>query len=216
MIVALASLDQRISAAPLARALAALRASDGSRVTLRSPRAADPRQPCDDELIDASDAASGGDGSGDGDAALRSAGVIVLLLRPEDAASARTAARRRRIQRALEANPHAVVLVALAHRRAALSPHEVGAILVFVAQMGVARLADMLVLDGRDDRYRTLHCPAAGQGGDGAAMTMAEVRHLYRQVFYSQTAATSKRTKCGGNIHGPANVPSPLPGAAAG
>jgi len=167
MIVALASNGNNGAAASLAQALAALRASSGNKVLFVKQ---DQRQPqltsdlaYDDVVIDASS------GDGDGGAALAVAGVIVVLIHPAELEAQHDAALLQRIKTAIDANPRAEVLVAVSHGEQALSAHEVGNILVFVAQLSSARLADTLVLD-ENGAYHPRH---------GAT----EVRHLYGQVF---------------------------------
>jgi hypothetical protein len=61
--------------------------------------------------------------------------------------------------------------VALRGPRAAWTPHEVGCVLVFVAQIAPARLVDTLMLDCDGGTYRP--CRGSNEG----------LRHLYRQVF---------------------------------
>jgi hypothetical protein len=164
MIVALASHGSNPAAANIARTLAALRASSGSKVLFVEQ---DPLQPLlptgqayDDVVIDAS--------SGDG-AALAVAGVIVVLIHPAELEGRHDAALLRRIKTAIDANPRAEILVAVGQGEQTLSAHEVGNILVFVAQISSARLADTLVLD-ENGAYHPRH-GAAG------------IRHLYGQVF---------------------------------
>jgi hypothetical protein len=169
MIVALASTDDS-SAAGLASTLAALRTSSGSKVLLvKRGEAQGPAQfmldrAYDDVVIDAS-----GDDSGAAGAALAAAGVIIALIPRAEMEARDAGALLRRIKAALDANPRAEVLVAIGDANKTLSAHEVGNILVFVAQLASARLADTLVLDD-SGAYHPRH------GATG-------VRHLYSQVF---------------------------------
>lgn len=178
MIVALTGMDDA-AASDLAQKLALLRTAAGGKVLLVSPaQAAEPQPPhgYDDVVIDTGD--NGGSAQ-----ALAMAGVIVVLIRPCDLEAHRHRALLERIKRASEINPQARVLVSVAREDHDLSPHEVGCILVFVAQISSARLADMLVLDERGS-YHTRHSelePAGARHGD--ALCAPEVRNLYRQVF---------------------------------
>jgi len=198
MIVALASIDNSPAAANLALSLAALRTSSGSKVLLVShgrPPANEKLktdlerfeedQTYDDIVIDTSDTESK-----DSVAALASAGVIVLLIRPTELEAQHAAPLLRRIKCALHGNPEAQVLVAVGHDKKPLSAHEVGNILVFVAQISSARLVDTLVLDGTG-AYHPCHSEAKiGDFGHEAALCATEIRHLYGQVFRNNVGAT--------------------------
>jgi hypothetical protein len=177
MIVALTGNDNNGAVADLAEELALLRVAAGNRVLLVCPEpcAYDP-QLYDDLVIDAShnttrDAAS-----------LADAAVIVALLRHEDLEHRDHAALLARLRAASEANPGARVLVAVTHGRQPLTPHQTGCLLVFVAQLPGARLADTLVLD--HDTYHSYHSALEADAYKTANVLCApEVRHLYRQVF---------------------------------
>ena len=180
MIIALTGTDDQ-AASDLAQQLALLRTADGRRVLLVS--SAQPhirrRQPHDDIVINAS---PGGEGSGT--LALSMAGVIVVLVRPADLQERTQSALLARIRHAIDVNPGARVLVSVAHGARELTPQEVGNILVFVAQMESARLADRLVLD-EGGVYHTRHSALSHAGDEDAEMMCApEVRYLYRQVFH--------------------------------
>lgn len=180
MIIALTGTDDQ-AASDLAEQLALLRTAAGGRVLLlTTPHApgARRRQPYDDIVINASDASEG-----NGALALSLAGVIVVLVRPGDLQGRQQSALRARIRQAIELNPGARVLVAVAHGARELSPQEVGNILIFVAQIESARLADRLVLD-ENGRYHTRHSVLASGLEDEEAVCAPEVRHLYRQVFH--------------------------------
>lgn len=125
--------------------------------------------------------ADGSDGTGA--LALSMAGVIVVLVRPADLQGRQQSALRARIRQALDLNPGARVLVAVAHGARDLSPQEVGNILIFVAQIESARLAERLVLD-ENGRYHTRHSVLASGAEDEETVCAPEVRHLYRQVFH--------------------------------
>lgn len=177
MIVALTGNDNNDSVADLAEELALLRVAAGNRVLLVCPEpcAYDP-QLYDDLVIDAShdtarDAAS-----------LAGAAVIVALLRHEDLEHRDHAALLARLRAASAANPGARMLVAVTHGRQPLTPHQTGCLLVFVAQLPGARLADTLVLDR--DTYHSYHSALEADAYKTANVLCApEVRHLYRQVF---------------------------------
>jgi len=180
MIVALTGTDDD-AASDLAQQLALLRTAAGGRVLLMSsPQAPRTRrrQPYDDIVINA-----GHTDGGTGSMALAMAGVIVVLVRPCDLEAGGQEALLSRVRHAIEINPGARVLVSVANETRQLSPQAVGSILVFVAQISSARLADMLVLDD-SGLYHTRHSVLArASQDDGDAMCAPEVRHLYRQVF---------------------------------
>nr|WP_233410523.1 hypothetical protein [Rugamonas sp. CCM 8940] len=168
------------AASDLAEQLALLRASAGSKVLLLSrqhgPAQADLRQSYDDVVIDTA-------GNVDGEAVLAAAGVIVVLIQPAELETHDHGALLARVRHAQEANPQAQVLVAIGHTAQALTPHEVGCVLVFVAQIASARLVDTLVL-GAGGAYRTRHSTLELDDFKCEnALCASEVRHLYRQVF---------------------------------
>ena len=178
MIVALTGMDDA-AASDLAQKLALLRTAAGGKVRLVSPdqvAGLQPRPFYDDVVINT------GDNSGSAHA-LAMASVIVVLINPRDLEAHRHRALLERIKHASEINPQARVLVSVAREDHDLSPHAVGCILVFVAQISSARLADMLVLDEHGS-YHSRHSefePAGINHGD--ALCAPEVRNLYRQVF---------------------------------
>lgn len=172
MIVALTGIGRPQAGAALARQLAQHRSASGRRVLLAgagNPGAAG--QPDDDVLID--------DGGRDGDAALARAGVIVALLCPTELGQCDPAPLLARLRAARAGNPQARVLVALERCGRALTPRETGALLVLVAQLGAARLADTLEL-GADGCYRPCH--GCGMAAD-AGLSAPQLQHLYQQVF---------------------------------
>lgn len=169
--------DGNHAVSDLAEELALLRVAAGNRVLLVCPEpcAYDPRL-YDDLVIDASrnqarDAAS-----------LAGAAVIVALLRRADLEHQDHAALLARLRAASAANPGTRVLVTVAHGSEPLTPHQTGCLLVFVAQLPGARLADTLVLD--HDTYHSHHSAFEADAYKTANVLCApEVRHLYRQVF---------------------------------
>ncbi|MDR7050345.1 hypothetical protein J2X54_002826 [Duganella sp. 3397] len=169
--------DGNHAVSDLAEELALLRVAAGNRVLLVCPEpcAYDP-QLYDDLVIDAShnqarDAAS-----------LAGAAVIVALLRRADLEHQDHAALLARLREASAANPGARLLVTVAHGSEPLTPHQTGCLLVFVAQLPGARLADTLVLD--HDTYHSHHSAFEADAYKTANVLCApEVRHLYRQVF---------------------------------
>ena len=169
--------DGNHAVSDLAEELALLRVAAGNRVLLVCPEpcAYDP-QLYDDLVIDAShnqarDAAS-----------LAGAAVIVALLRRADLEHQDHAALLARLREASAANPGARLLVTVAHSSEPLTPHQTGCLLVFVAQLPGARLADTLVLD--HDTYHSHHSAFEADAYKTANVLCApEVRHLYRQVF---------------------------------
>jgi hypothetical protein len=182
MIIALTGMEGNGAVSDLAEQLAMLRCSAGSKVLLVSDPRAEGMAPnaahYDDIVIDASGCGAGADA-----AALDGAGVIVALIRPAELEQRNHTALQQRLRQAQAANPGARVLVAVGHSSAPLSPHQVGCILVFVAQIASARLADTLVLD-EHGAYHPRHSELeldAYKTED--ALCAPEVRHLYRQVF---------------------------------
>lgn len=169
--------DGNHAVSDLAEELALLRVAAGNRVLLVCPEpcAYDP-QLYDDLVIDAShnqarDAAS-----------LAGAAVIVALLRRADLEHQDHDALLARLREASAANPGARLLVTVAHGSEPLTPHQTGCLLVFVAQLPGARLADTLVLD--HDTYHSHHSAFEADAYKTANVLCApEVRHLYRQVF---------------------------------
>lgn len=188
MIVALASLDHQAASSRLADELAALRASAGSKVILISrghlPTPADWCRRYDDVLIDTS-----GIAPSESAAVLAVAAVIVVLVLPSELAEGGDDRLLARIRCALDANPRARVLVVVGHAQGLLSPHEVGNILVFVARIGTATLADTLVLDEAGTYHARHSEPVIAGDASGNRLSVPEIRHLYRQVFTG--AATS-------------------------
>jgi hypothetical protein len=176
MIVALTGMEDNPGVSDLAEDLAMLRVAAGSKVLLVSPNpgAYDP-QLYDDLVIDASDRGT--------DAALARAAVIVALVRPEELEQRNHAALLERVRRAQDTNPRARVLVTVAHGSQALSAHQTGCLLVFVAQLPGARLADTLVLDDHG-AYHSHHSELELDSRKTAYVLCApEVRHLYSEVF---------------------------------
>lgn len=189
MIVALTGMDGDSAVADLAEDLAMLRVAAGKRVLLVSPHpCAYDAQLYDDLVIDASPQGAPKTtlmATPAADASLTRASVILTLLQPEsleqpDACASLLS----RLQLAQRANPAAHLLVTVAHGRRPLTAHQTGCLLVFVAQLPRARLADMLVLDDSADTYHTRHSelelPAHKQG---RKLCAPEVRHLYREIF---------------------------------
>lgn len=177
MIVAVTGAEGDSAVADLAEDLAMLRVAAGKRVLLVSPHpgAYDP-QLFDDLLIIAAQRSQ--------DAALARAGVILALLRPESLERDGCAELLARLKVMQSINPSARLLVTVAHGRRALTAHQAGCVLVFVAQLPHARLADTLVLEDGQDTYHSRHSelepPAYKQDHKLCA---PEVRHLYRQIF---------------------------------
>jgi hypothetical protein len=177
MIVALTGVDGDSAVADLAEDLAMLRVTAGKRVLLVSPNPGhyDPEL-FDDLVIHA--AACGQD------VALARANVILALLRPAALERDGCAELLARLKRMHSANPSAQVLVAVAHGRRPLTAHQAGSVLVFVAQLPRARLADTLVLEDGQNTYHCRHSelelPAYKQD---QRLCAPEVRHLYREIF---------------------------------
>jgi hypothetical protein len=179
MIVALTGTDAT-AAADLAQQLALLRTAAGGRVLfVSSPQAprVRRRKPYDDIVINTSH-----DEDGASSLALAMAGVIVVLVRPDDLEAGGQDALLARVRDAIEVNPGARVLVSVANETRHLSPQAVGGILMFVAQIASARLADMLILDD-SGLYHTRHSVLTPEDESDDTMGAPEVRHLYRQVF---------------------------------
>ncbi len=184
MIVALTGTDAD-AASDLAQQLALLRTADGGRVLLvSSPQTPHTRRrkPFDDIVINTNQ-----DDGGASALALAMAAVIVVLVRPDDLEAGGQQALLARIRHATEVNPGARVLVSVGNTTRQLSPQAVGGILMFVAQLDSARLADMLVLDD-SGVYHTRHSVLARADEASDAMCAPEVRHLYRQVFHAARA----------------------------
>lgn len=177
MIVALTGTDGDGAVSDLAEDLAMLRVAAGKRVLLVSPNPGpyDP-QLFDDLLIDVSQRGE--------DRALTRAAVIVVLLRPEALEDSSQQVLLDRLRAAQQANPGAQVLVTVAHGRRPLSAHQTGCVLVFVAQLRHARLADTLVLDDGGDSYHSHHSELELDAYKADRKLCApEVRHLYREIF---------------------------------
>lgn len=177
MIVAVTGVDGDSAVADLAEDLAMLRVAAGKRVLLVSPHPGpyDP-QLFDDLVVNAALRCQ--------DAALARAGVILALLRPgalERDGCAELLARLKVIQ---NVNPAARVLVTVAHGRRPLSAHQAGCVLVFVAQLPHARLADTLVLEDGQDTYHSRHSELELHAyKQDQKLCAPEVRHLYREIF---------------------------------
>ncbi|MYN30695.1 hypothetical protein [Duganella levis] len=177
MIVALTGEDGDSAVADLAEDLAMLRVAAGKRVLLVSPN---PRpydaQLFDDLVIDASLRSQ--------DTALARAGVILALLRPEALERDGCAELLARLKVMQSVNPSARVLVTVAHGRRPLTAHQAGCVLVFVAQLPHARLADTLVLEDGHDTYHSRHSELELQAyKEDGKLCAPEVRHLYREIF---------------------------------
>lgn len=172
MIVAITGTDGDSAIADLAEDLAMLRVADGKRVLLVSPNAGAYDPQLYDDLV------------AEADAVLPQADVILALLRPEALERDGCATLLARLQTAQRANPAARVLATVAHGRRPLSPHQTGCVLVFVASLPHARLADTLVLDDGNDTYHSRHSelePPAYK--EDRKLCAPEVRHLYREIF---------------------------------
>ena len=177
MIVALTGTTGNAAVSDLAEDLAMLRVAAGKRVLLVSPNPGpyDP-QLFDDLLIDASERNE--------DRGLTQAAVIVVLLHPDELEKSCHQLLLERLHKAQQANPRAQVLVTVAHGRRPLSPHQAGCVLIFVAQLEHARLADTLVLDDGGDSYHSHHSELELDAYKADRKLCApEVRHLYREVF---------------------------------
>lgn len=177
MIVALTGIDGDSAVADLAEDLAMLRVAAGKRVLLVSPNPG----PYDPQLFDdlVINAAPRGQ-----DAGAARASVILALLRPEALERDGCANLLARLKVLQGVTPSARMLVTVAHGRRPLTAHQVGCVLVFVAQLPHARLADTLILEeGRDtyhSRHSELELPAYKQD---RKLCASEVRHLYREIF---------------------------------
>jgi hypothetical protein len=177
MIVALTGMEEDGATSDLAEDLAMLRVAAGKRVLLVSPDPGpyDPRL-FDDLVIDASQRSE--------DRALTQAAVIVVLLRPDELEQGSHQVLLERLREAREKNPRAQVLVTVAHGRRPLSAHQAGCLLVFVAQLPHARLADTLVLDDGADSYHSHHSELELDAyKTDRKLCAPEVRHLYREIF---------------------------------
>jgi hypothetical protein len=176
MIVALTGMDCDNAVADLAEDLAMLRVAAGKRVLLVSPNPGPyDAQLYDDLVIDASQR---------DDLALARANVVLALLRPEALERDGCADVLARLQAAQRVNPAARLLVTVAHGRRPLSPHQAGCLLVFVAQLPHARLADTLVLADGEDTYHSRHSELELQAyKEDRKLCAPEVRHLYREIF---------------------------------
>lgn len=118
------------------------------------------------------------------DAAPARASVILALLRPETLERDGCAELLARLKVMQSGNPAARVLVAVAHGRRPLTAHQAGCVLVFVAQLPRARLADTLVLEDGQDTYHSRHSALEPQAyKQDHKLCAPEVRHLYREVF---------------------------------
>lgn len=177
MIVALIGVDGDSAVAELAEDLAMLRVAAGKRVLLVSPNPGpyDP-QLFDDLVINAALRSQ--------DAALARADVILALLRPEALERDGCADLLARLKVIQSAHPSARMLVTVAHGRRPLSAHQAGCVLVFVAQLPHARLADTLVLEDGQDTYHSRHSALELQAYKyDHKLCAPEVRHLYREIF---------------------------------
>lgn len=180
MIVAFESTDQQVSGSSLAMALARLRTAIGrptavlvadSVANLSAVSRGE-----DEVLVDTSASTSGRSAS-----VLAAAEVIVVLVDPHTL-DERGPYQLGRLRRAAAANPRARILVTVAPSAAPMSLDEAARVLIFVASIGTAKLADTLVL-GEEGACTAHHGPAGG-----AALGMSELHHLYRQVFQSSDA----------------------------
>ncbi|HEX5341348.1 MAG TPA: hypothetical protein VFX55_02560 [Duganella sp.] len=181
MIVALTGMDGDSAVADLAEDLAMLRVAAGKRVLLVAPNpGAYDAQLYDDLVVNASP-----NGAPKAEASLARAGVILALLQPETLEQPdQRAALLARLQLAQRANPAARVLVTVAHGRRPLTAHQTGCLLVFVAQLPHARLADTLVLDDSATTYHSRHSELELQAyKQDRKLCAPEVRHLYREIF---------------------------------
>jgi hypothetical protein len=183
MIVALTGVDGDSAVADLAEDLAMLRVAAGKRVLLVAPNpGVYDAQLYDDLVVNASP-----QGAPRADAALARASVILALLQPEALEQADACATLlARLRLAQRANPGSRVLVTVAHGRRALTAHQVGCLLVLVAQLPHARLADTLVLDEDATTYHSRHSELELQAyKQDRRLCAPEVRHLYREIFRS-------------------------------
>ena len=175
MKIAITGIEGDSAISDLAEDLAMLRMAAGKRVLLvpPNPRTYD-EQLFDDQVIDASSS----------ETSLIQADVIVTLLRPDVLGSAEEAILLARLQRVQSFNPSARVLIAIAHGRRPLSSHETGCLLVFVAQLFNARLADMLVLAERAETSHSRHSELElSMYKEERKLSPPEMRHLYREIF---------------------------------
>ena len=180
MIIAFESTDQHVSGSPVAMALARLRTATGRRTEVLVAESVGNLPAVsrgnDEVLIDTS--TSGSERSA---TVLAAAEVIVVLVDPHTL-DERGPYHLGRLRRAAAANPRGRVLVTVAPSAEPISLDEAARVLIFVASLGRAKLADTLVL-GDQGAYVAHHGPACG-----AALGMSELRHLYRQVFQSSDA----------------------------
>jgi len=96
---------------------------------------------------------------------------------------------RARLLAAQRANPNVRVLATVAHGRHPLTAHQAGCVLVFVAQLPNARLADTLVLADGEDSYHSRHSELELQAyKEDRKLCAPEVRHLYREIFQSRVS----------------------------
>lgn len=181
MIVALTGMDGDATVADLAGDLAMLRVAAGKRVLLVAPNpGAYDAQLYDDLVVNALP-----HGAPKAEASLAQAGVILALLQPETLEQPdQCAALLARLRLAQRANPAARLLVTVAHGRRPLTAHQTGCLLVFVAQLPHARLADTLVLDDSAATYHSRHSELELQAyKQDRRLCAPEVRHLYREIF---------------------------------
>lgn len=178
MIIAITGLEGNSAVSDLAEDLAMLRVAAGRRVLLVGPRPGPYNQALYDDLV--IDASHCDDGT---DAALARAAVIIALVRSEELEQRDHDALLERLRGAQRANPGARMLVTVAHGSEPLSPHQAGCLLVFVARIPGASLADMLELDAQG-AYRS-HCSELELDARKTAFVLCapEVRHLYGEVF---------------------------------
>lgn len=187
MIVALTGVDGDSAVADLAEDLAMLRVAAGKRVLLVAPNPG----PYDAQLYDdlVVNAAHPADCSAPASALAR-ASVVLVLLRPESLERDDGAAMLARLKRLQSVNPCVRILVTVAHGRLPLTAHQAGCLLVFVAQLPQARLADTLVLEDGHDTYHSRHSELAlAVHKQDRKLCAPEVRHLYQEVFRPLPAA---------------------------
>lgn len=185
MIIALISADAG-AATDLAQQLALLRLYEGRHVLLltsRRPHGRRPRVHYEDIVL-----ASGTIGADAEALALSMASVIVVLVSPAELQQHQAGTLLARVHAAIRLNPAARVLVSVIHGTRDLSAREVGNILVFVAQLAPARLAEQWVLDEQGS-YHTRHSARVRADQENEQLLCApEVRYLYRQVFHGVQA----------------------------
>jgi hypothetical protein len=177
MIVAMTGTDGDGAVADLAEDLAMLRVAAGKRVLLVGPKAGSYDVDLYDDVVSYVVQASQ-------QALLARAQVILALLRPEALERDGAAVLRARLLAAQHANPGVRVLATVAHGRRPLTAHQAGCVLVFVAQLPNARLADTLVLADGEDSYHSRHSELELQAyKEDRKLCAPEVRHLYREIF---------------------------------